>query len=88
METKKFKVNNSDLHSCVALDSIFFSRFVSLLYNAEAVDAENHSHNNQGVASENASLFLQPLIYDAEASFYFTFRIRQWNHTLMFLSHF
>ncbi|KAF8221675.1 hypothetical protein L208DRAFT_659669 [Tricholoma matsutake] len=43
------------------------SKFVSLLYNAEAVDAENHSRTNQALASENASLFLQPVTYDAEA---------------------
>lgn len=74
MEAKKFKVNISHTHPCIDLNSsFFFSRFVSLLYNAEAVDAENHSRNNQGVASENTSLFLQPVTYDAEASFYALF---------------
>lgn len=72
MEAKEFKVNNSDSHTLAfRLTHSYFSRFVSLLYNAEAVDAENHSRTNQALASENASLFLQPVTYDAEASILF-----------------
>ncbi|KAF9460117.1 hypothetical protein BDZ94DRAFT_947042 [Collybia nuda] len=41
------------------------SKFISLLYNAEAVDAENHG-NEQTFPSDNASLFLQPVVFDAE----------------------
>jgi hypothetical protein len=67
LEAKKFKVSNCD---SVHTADLTFPRFVSLLYNAEAVDVENHNRNNQGVASDNASLFLQPVMYDAEASSY------------------
>ena len=70
MEAEEFKVNNLiDIRISLSAQSDFF-RFVSLLYNAEAVEVANHSPINQGVASENASLFFQPVAYDAEASFH------------------
>ncbi|KAF8078842.1 hypothetical protein FPV67DRAFT_1663522 [Lyophyllum atratum] len=43
------------------------SKFYSLLYNGEAVDAENYVRNDLAAASEKPSLFLQPVMFDAEA---------------------
>ncbi|KNZ75039.1 hypothetical protein J132_05329 [Termitomyces sp. J132] len=42
------------------------SKFYSLLYNTEAIDTENYARNNPAVASDKPSLFLQPLMFDAE----------------------
>ncbi|GLB35936.1 putative RNA recognition motif containing protein [Lyophyllum shimeji] len=41
------------------------SKFYSLLYNGEAVDAENYVRNDLAT-SEKPSLFLQPVLFDAE----------------------
>lgn len=44
-------------------------RFYSLLYNGEAVDAENYVRNDESTVFERPSLFLQPVVFDAEVSF-------------------
>ncbi|KAG6879860.1 hypothetical protein C0992_010529 [Termitomyces sp. T32_za158] len=43
------------------------SKFYSLLYNNEAVDAENGVRNDLAVTSDKPSLFLEPVVFDAEA---------------------
>ncbi|KAG6832548.1 hypothetical protein H0H92_000177 [Tricholoma furcatifolium] len=43
------------------------SKFYSLLYNGEAIEAENHARNDSTSASDKPSLFLHPLVFDAEA---------------------
>ncbi|KAF5385322.1 hypothetical protein D9615_001326 [Tricholomella constricta] len=42
------------------------SKFYSILYNGDAVDAEDHSRSDPA-AAERQSLFLQPVAFDAEA---------------------
>ncbi|KAG6817739.1 hypothetical protein H0H87_004530 [Tephrocybe sp. NHM501043] len=42
------------------------SKFYSLLYNSEAVDAGNYACNDLNVVSDKPSLFLQPVAFDAE----------------------
>ncbi|KAG6862152.1 hypothetical protein C0995_004234 [Termitomyces sp. Mi166 len=42
------------------------SKFYSLSYNNEAIDAENYARNDLAVASDIPCLFLQPVMFDAE----------------------
>ncbi|KAG5644609.1 hypothetical protein DXG03_008087 [Asterophora parasitica] len=42
------------------------SKFYSLLYNNDAVEAENYSRSDLSASTERTSLFLQPVVFDAE----------------------
>ena len=57
-----------NLHIVIKLTSLI-SRFHSILYNSEAIEAQENGDLDDSYAADNA-VFLYPLAFDAEVSIY------------------